>query len=431
MIASTLKEDFDSILENAHELWFAIALVNDLGFDYIQNKLQNHCKQSYLVGIDLPTSPSVLKKMQSKLINDSFRSGIFKFNANYHPKVYLFKIAGNFIAFIGSSNLTNGGLKNNIELNYKVTNQKHCRDVLTWFENHFKNSYPLTDENIFEYEKQFDTIELANRTIKQSKSSIKLTKRLLHPKLDAIDFSNNFFKEKDHLAFRKALWFSDSAEAIHEREIARDKFLKLHYQIFSKFKDYGIQVLQPNPMENHLISMIRQIDQTKPRAINAMWLSYGKKESDIKLYQKIVGQDQKAKQTFIHHARLQIRIDIENIGIWLLFAKENEGSIFDRSHFREKMRNLEYRNHFYDMIKSLSKEYFISIGGEKIFCHDFDSPESLHEFCKKDRIEKYFIIGKNFELTDLKMNEKNLPFETLNVFKMLFPFYEAMIHRLN
>ena len=90
-------------------------------------------------------------------------------------------------------------------------------------------------------------------------------------------------------------------------------------------------------MSEHLISMIRQIDPTKPRAINAMWLSYGKSGDEIKQYQKEVGADQKAKQTFIHHARLQLRIDIKSIGIWLLFAKENEGGLFDREYFKEQV----------------------------------------------------------------------------------------------
>mgnify|MGYP006177937679 CR=1 FL=1 len=203
----------------------------------------------------------------------------------------------------------------------------------------------------------------------------------------------------------------------------------MHETIFPLFKDYGIQILKANPMPDHLISMIRQIDPTKPRAINAMWLSYGKSEKEIKEYQKLVGPDQKAKQTFIHHARLQIRIDIESIGIWLLFAKENEGGLFDREFFKGKMREREFRENFFKMIQTLPLDYFISVGGEKKFCTEFSSPDDLHTFCKKDNIQKYFIIGKDYDITDVEMSETNLPNETLEVFKILFPFYETMRDR--
>ncbi len=181
-------------------------------------------------------------------------------------------------------------------------------------------------------------------------------------------------------------------------------------------------------MSEHLISMIRQIDPTKPRAINAMWLSYGKSGDEIKQYQKEVGADQKAKQTFIHHARLQLRIDIKSIGIWLLFAKENEGGLFDREYFKEQMRRKAFRDKFYQMIKSLENEYFISVGGNKEFCHNFNSAEDLHDFCKKDDIQKYFIIGRDYQITDNEMSEVNLPTETLKVFRLLFPLYQMMRH---
>src|SRR5690606_16420280 len=132
---------------------------------------------------------------------------------------------------------------------------------------------------------------------------LKKPHKIVNP-LDAIDFTDRYFKKEHHWAFRKELWYTDSEDAVDERELAKSKFIELHELVFPRFKDYGIQTLEPNPMSDHLISMIRQIDPTKPRAIGAMWLSYGKNINEIKEYQKLVGPDQKAKQTFIHHARL-------------------------------------------------------------------------------------------------------------------------------
>lgn len=431
MITKQLKIEIESLLPNADQIWVAVALVKESALDFLQSNLKKDCTQHYLVGIDLPTPPTVLRKLQSLQVKDIFECSIYKTSFNFHPKVYLIKTKETYTAFIGSSNLTDGGFENNIELNYKISNQDDCLAILDWFNSLFREGYPLNNENINEYASQFESVKDIEEQIKRTRKNIKLKKsnNTSHP-LDDIDFSDRYYKKEHHLAFRKELHFSDSEGAIAERELAKARCIELHDTIFPLFKDYGIGILQPNPMPDHLISMIRQIDPTKPRAINAMWLSYGKSENEIKRYQKEVGPDQKAKQTFIHHARLQIRIDDKNIGIWLLFAKENEGGLFDREYFKVKMRKREYRENFFRMAKSLPTVYFISVGDSRQYLYSFETPEELHEFCKKDNIQKYFIIGKDYKITDNEMSESNLPTETLEVFKLLFPFYEIMKHRI-
>ncbi|MGV8995165.1 MAG: phospholipase D-like domain-containing protein [Flavobacterium sp.] len=427
MIVTKLKSDFEECLGIANEIWFAVALIKESTYDFIKETINENCKQHYLVGIDLPTQPQVLRKMQSQLNKGSFDASIYHAKFNFHPKFFLFKVDNNYTAFIGSSNLTDGGLENNVELNYKLKNQDDCLATLDWFQNLDKDAFPLTDDNISAYEAQFESLQEFEKELKKKRKKIEL-KKLLSSPLDDIDFSDRYFKKEHHLAFRRELWSNNSNEAIEEREFTKIKCIKLHNSIYSRFKDYDIQVLEPNPMSDHLISMIRQIDTTKPRPINAMWLSYGKNENEIKEYQKIVGADQKAKQTFIHHARLQLKIDFLNIGIYLLFAKENEGGLFDRDSFKTNMRHKEYRDNFYQMLKSLPNEYFISVGGKKEFCHKFNSADDLHNFCKKDDIQKYFIIGRDYQISDKEMSETNLPLETLKIFKLLFPFYEKMKH---
>lgn len=431
MIANQLKSEIEPFLKTAEELWIAVALVKDKAFEYILNTVNENCIQHHLVGIDLPTAPSVLRTMQSKEKKGLFECAIYKSDFNFHPKVYLIKSNDEYVAFVGSANLTDGGFEHNVELNYKISNQADCLDILNWFNSLFKDGYSLSDENINEYEGQLESIQETEQELKRKRKSIVLKKphTIANP-LDAIDFTDRYFKKEHHWAFRKELWYTDNEDAVDERELAKSKCIELHELVFPRFKDYGIQILEPNPMSDHLISMIRQIDPTKPRAINAMWLSYGKNVNEIKEYQKLVGPDQKAKQTFIHHARLQIRIDVRNIGIWLLFAKENEGGLFDRAFFKEQMRDRDFRDKFFQMIKSLPSEYFISVGGDNEFCNSFNSSEELYDFTKKDNNQMYFIIGRDYEIQNDEMSETNLPSEMLKVFKLLFPFYETMRHRI-
>lgn len=431
MIVNKLKENLSPFLQHADEIWIAVALMKDDAFESIQGVIPLNCKQHYLVGIDLPTTPSVLRTLMTKSSSDKFEASIYKSEFNYHPKVYLIKSSNNYTAFIGSSNLTNGGFENNIELNYQVTRQEDCLEILNWFNEIYQDGYPLTFENIATYESEYNSINISEEHSKRKRKAIKLKKKIANEDIFSnIDFNNRYFKKEHHLAFRKELWLSDSDKSIEERELAKKRCIQLHETIFPQFKDYGIQVLKPNPMPNHLTSMIRQIDPTNPRAINSIWLSYGKTANEIKKYQKLVGPDQKDKQTFINHARLQIKINLNSIGIWFLFAKENEGGLFDREFLKTELIKKTFRDKFYQMLKSLSKEYFISVGGERKFCYKFNSPEELHDFCKKDHIQKYFIIGRDYEITDNEMSINNLPTETLKVFKLLFPYYEIMRHRI-
>lgn len=99
MIARKLKIDIDPLLKNAEELWFAVALVKEKAFEYIQNTVNENCIQHHLVGIDLPTPPSVLRTMQSKEKKGLFECTIYKSDFNFHPKVYLIKSNDEYVAF--------------------------------------------------------------------------------------------------------------------------------------------------------------------------------------------------------------------------------------------------------------------------------------------------------------------------------------------
>jgi hypothetical protein len=62
MISSKLIDDLRSYLDHAKEVWVAVALMKDSALDSLQQLIPKNAKQRYLVGIDLPTTPSVLEK---------------------------------------------------------------------------------------------------------------------------------------------------------------------------------------------------------------------------------------------------------------------------------------------------------------------------------------------------------------------------------
>ena len=169
MIISNLNSEFVPLLKHAEEFWLAVALVKDKTFEHIQNTLNRDCIQHHLVGIDLPTPPSVLRTMQSKVKKGLFECAIYKSDFNFHPKVYLIKSNDEYLAFVGSANLTDGGFVNNVELTYKISNQADCLEILNWFNSLFEDGYPLTDENIDEYESQLESIKETEKELKRKR----------------------------------------------------------------------------------------------------------------------------------------------------------------------------------------------------------------------------------------------------------------------
>jgi hypothetical protein len=47
---TNLKLDFEELLVSANEIWFAVALIKDSTYGYVQEKLTKDCKQNCLVG---------------------------------------------------------------------------------------------------------------------------------------------------------------------------------------------------------------------------------------------------------------------------------------------------------------------------------------------------------------------------------------------
>lgn len=435
MISTQLLQDLTPHLRDAEEIWIAAALMKEEAFDKVQELLKPDTKQHYLVGIDLPTTPTMLRTLQTAK-NDKFNAAIFRNNKTFHPKVYLIKKQNGYIGFIGSANLTNGGLENNVEMNYLIKDQEQCASILQWFTDLLPESFPLTDDNIAEYESKFADIQESMEKMKKVRKRIKFTKPPREENsLDEIDFSDRFFKKEDHWAFRSELWEDDSPEANKERADAKKRFLHLHQLIYPQFPKYGLSDLHPN-IQSHIISMDYHIPEQTSQQLNAMWLSYGKSQEEIKKYHNLLSggyrlgdrrNKENDKQSFINHARLQIRIELLEIGIWILFGKNNDGSLFDRDHFKNQMKDPNYRMKFYLALKALPTQYWIEVNDSgKIPVSNFDSADALNAFCKKDNSKKYFIIGRDYKITDDEMSESQLRSTVLTEFQRLFPIYEMM-----
>jgi HKD family nuclease len=127
-----LTSEFSLTLKECNELWVAVALISDFGFDFLQEHLNKKATQHYLVGIGLPTSPRVLsqlKQLETENCNSKIHHDQDKF---FHPKVYIIKTGKKLTAYVGSGNCTQGGLDKNLELTIKIDDEAFCNNLLTW-----------------------------------------------------------------------------------------------------------------------------------------------------------------------------------------------------------------------------------------------------------------------------------------------------------
>jgi HKD family nuclease len=441
MIISNLESQLLPALTEAEEVWIAVALIDNRGYQKIQTALANNPqqpRQHYLIGIDLPTPPAVLRLIQAQKRACSFQARIAKYPEIFHAKVYIIRKNGRCMAIVGSANLTGPGLRGSHEISYLITDQNQCQELLQWFEHLYDNAYPLNDHNIAEYESGYTAGDERTNTRPATRPL-----NFIKPDKDELffedrDLSLSFFRKEEYLAFRKSLQTDRSIAAENERKKARERFLQLHAIIFPQFNTVGLSALDHHGREENIVSLPSHRDGFTNEELNAMWLSYGKKREEIRRYQQLhsasygrIKEPESDRQTFINHARLQVRIEVHSLDISLLFAK-NHASKYDREHFQDEMRRPEYRHRFFEALKRLPEPYWMRINNVERQVSFFESTEELRNFTREDNPEHYFSIGRRYDdITDPALGVNQLPTTVLWEFKRLYPFYELMRHRID
>lgn len=144
VIKSLKADDIDDI-------WIATAYLNRNGFRHIKDMIAKASKTKIIVCLD----PKVTDwEPLDEII--SMRSVECKYykpdpTSYFHPKMYIFKKKrGKYSLLLGSSNLTHGGLTDNIEANlyYNNLNLSGAKDFINFFDKAFKKAIPLIATDI-------------------------------------------------------------------------------------------------------------------------------------------------------------------------------------------------------------------------------------------------------------------------------------------
>lgn len=199
-ITLTLLDAIKPAILSARELKFAVAFMKYSGYALIEQELraclEKNAKIEFLLGLDFQTTePKVLKILNRLSLDNSqlkcycFRDISFKDASIYHPKLYLLNNEKEVIISLGSSNLTGGGLRDNIEANaiIKADIKEEIVSDIYGLYNRLKfqqDRFEPDIKYIENYEEAYNRIRKRNREAFEEESTQKLLEGLVNQEKD-------------------------------------------------------------------------------------------------------------------------------------------------------------------------------------------------------------------------------------------------------
>lgn len=382
----------DKILLQAERCYIACGGISEEAFAFVTGRLSIKCKIEIVTGLDLPTSPLVMKKV-IKQLTDRVSLRIYTKNF-FHPCVYIFDLPfRKSVAFIGSGHFTMEGLKDNEEIFYKITDQKEIENLKSWFTGYNEFSEQLTEALVMEYELVYPSLKQREIFSRQEKKEVfELTTRGFN--WDNIKFKNQFFKREDYVIFCNNVASLHNLESLAARNIVQTKLLQLHDGLKPQLAN-----LKLFSDKNGMASSHDPVNFANGK-IRSMRLSYGRSESELQRY--------RADAKPCDFITLQVAIRQIEVSILLIAGLENSGRE-DREYFFAQMQAPEYRTMFFKLLTGLTSEYWIEIAGERRGTDTFQNEEMLWYFTNADDYRYYpFKIGRNYAPGDLEISQDNI-----------------------
>ncbi|WP_431293404.1 restriction endonuclease PLD domain-containing protein [Pedobacter sp. P26] len=410
MYISDLEDNILKEISTAEELWIAVGLISNQGLSYIEHLgAQVHI----LVGIDLPTPPKVLRKLVLWATQGRIKFKIYSLEGTFfHPKVYIWRKGSKYNAYVGSGNMTQGGWKNNVELFWQVEKETECHKLVDWFNINMNMGIAVDENFILDYEKRvFNPGKEATRQHR---------KRLLEFKANYENDYDFYFRKEDFDAFTLERAVTNNSVAKQARKTVNRKLLALHYRIFPKLREMGLDLHHHHKPQNIVSSFAHTARNSK--ILNGMWLYYGKSADEAASHPT----KHDSEKSMNNHVRLQLIIREHTVGIWCAVGKGG-GSKRDRNYFYQKIQLKENQHHFFNLLKTLGDEYFIQVAGKRnpAYLKDIGTPKQLYDIVIEDRDnqDQYFIIGMDITPTDERLHDSRLEDFILHEFEKLYPVY--------
>jgi hypothetical protein len=414
MIIKKLAVPFinEKLLQQVEHGYIATAALSEAGFDFIRSRIPTKTKLDIVTGLDVPTSPEVLRRIwrnyQGRIILSIYTKNVF------HANLYLFDLPfRKSVAFIGSGACTLEGIKDGEELFYKITDAKEIENLKSWFIGYHEFSEPLTEALIQEYEWRYPVFKQREMLSRQEKKQfIGLTSAGFN--WQNINLKYQYFKKEDYLALASDKAPFTTPEISAARASVQAKFVQLHELI--KQHVTGLK-LHPHADATRVVSSLDPANHPD-RQLRSLRLTYGRSESELKK------SSETALLTDVPH--LEVSIHQKEVGIALVVGTPHTSKA-ERDHFRIKMNDADYRKNFFALLTSLGAGYVIEIAADRKNIDTFPDEERLWEFTKADHSLYYsFLIEKRYLPIDPGLGSERIAATITTEFDKLVLIYRQM-----
>jgi len=399
-------------LPEAKNVYIATALIKDYGYQIIERFLPQNAKRYYLIGLNLPSDASVFEQMLT-VPEERGQTRIFLDNQTFHPKVYLIeRLCGTWIAFIGSANTTNGGLIGNVEMSLQTEERETCAALHDWFENHYRKGGELTPNFVDAWRRTTSRINTRQATNRSDITAIR--SHLVVPvNVDPKPSCNagQFFKGDHYLAYDKVNWYDYSGAANKRRKQVWLQLAELDSRIYDAFSIYGLDNLYPHYHKASRISHYQYRRGFSNSEQKSIWLHYGYPQK-------------KLNKDFNNHPRMQVILQHDSIGIWLVVGINN-GSQIERERFKKELTtNLAFASLVFRLMADLGDSYWLAINGkEEKYLNSYPTAEALRVQLIQDDSTHYLIVGRTWSLNAPELADPIIAESVLEEFKRLYPLY--------
>lgn len=409
-----LSIEFNQLKHGIEEVYISVGMITDHMYEVMSRAIVNANTVSIVTGIHMPTSPRVLDKLKEKADMSQIEVGLYIENY-FHPKLYLLKVKGRWVAFVGSGNLTSGGWYENEELFVVVTDHDTCEDLYIQHKKWMEGAKTLTKDLVDQYR---ETYYANNVKDKEKRKNIKDLVDSIQGvfNIDNINFSGQYFAKEDHLTFQPGKTHLDTDEILEARLRVRNKLYQLNERI--KIAVPPAWGLHEHYMTEHIVSNIETRHHHESN-VRGLWLAYGRGYDKLKKY----GEKDTTPLNFM---RMQVIIQYKTVGLWLMPGKSG-GSRIDREYFLKQIENNDYLQNFYDLLKGLGEQYWIEVADDTKSVTYFNSSDSLKNFLIKDNWRYYYFnIGTNIGVGSPELKSDAIVKTVIDNFAKFQPLYEMI-----
>lgn len=159
-----MLDEICSNLDEFNKICIAVAFVRDSGVNLlikkIEQRIRDGAKIFLLFGNDFGISE--LESIR-QLLDIGVNTKIYAGPNTFHLKTYIFSNEFETKAIIGSSNISNSGLKEGIEWNISIdSNNENVDSIVNEFKRLYNSEYsiPITESNIGDFSKDFTLINI-------------------------------------------------------------------------------------------------------------------------------------------------------------------------------------------------------------------------------------------------------------------------------